>query len=226
MNEVLFFTHIFLLLSFLLISLRLGKKALFVFIAMQGVFANLFVTKQIVIFNFSATCSDMYVVAMILALNLLHEYFGKLEAKKAINIAFIFAVLFAIVSKFHLFYEPSVLDKTHVAFNIIFAATLRIVTASIVVFFIVAKFDIWLYPFFRRIFGKNSLIVSMIFATIIVQIIDTFAFGFLGLYGVLDNLLEVILISFMVKTITIFSSILFIYFSKKFLKKPILEHEH
>jgi uncharacterized integral membrane protein (TIGR00697 family) len=220
MNEFLFFTHIFILLVFLLVSVRLGKKAILVFIVMQAFFANLFVTKQIELFNFTATASDVYVVSLILALNLLQEYFGKKEAKKAVNLSFLALIVFAISSKMHLLYEPSIFDKTNSSFKVVFSNTPRIVIASFLVFFAVAKFDIWAYGFFRRFFFKNSLVLSVFFVTTISNILDTALFSFLGLYKILENLFEVALISFLIKTVTVFCSIIFIYYSKKILKKP------
>jgi uncharacterized integral membrane protein (TIGR00697 family) len=223
MNEFLFFTHIFVLLFFLLLSVRLGKNAILVFIVMQAFFANLFVTKQIEIFNLTATSSDVYVVSLILALNLLQEYFGKKEAKRAVNLSFLALVVFAISSKIHLLYEPSIFDKANNSFKVIFSNTPRIVVASFLVFFVVAKFDVWAYGFFRRFLFKNSLILSVLFTTTISNLLDTALFSYLGLYKVLENLFEVALISFLIKTVTVFCSIMFIYYSKKVLKKPELE---
>lgn len=219
MNEFLFFSHIFLLLVFLLISVRVGKCGLFAFISSLFIFANLFVTKQIKLFNFSASCADVYAVSGILALNLLQEYFGKVEAKRAVNISFLLLLLFALVSKFHLLYIPSHLDKADPSFRLIFSHTPRIVISSIFVFFVVAKFDVWLYGFFRRIFGR-SIIISMILATLITQFVDSVAFGFFGLWGVLENLQQVLFISFLTKSATILLSIFFIYGADKILRKP------
>ena len=51
MNEILFFSHIALVILFLLLALRLGKNYLFTLCILGSVLANLFVIKQIDLFH-------------------------------------------------------------------------------------------------------------------------------------------------------------------------------
>ena len=81
MNELLFFIHVFLVVSFVMGALRLGKAALIALSAVQAVLANLFVVKQIDLFGFSITCSDVFAVGGILSINLIQEFFGKEAAE-------------------------------------------------------------------------------------------------------------------------------------------------
>ena len=62
MNELIFLFHILLVLSFVLGALRLGKNALLSLLALQAILANLFVVKQISLFGFAVTCSDVFAI--------------------------------------------------------------------------------------------------------------------------------------------------------------------
>jgi uncharacterized integral membrane protein (TIGR00697 family) len=219
MNEILFFAHIVVLLIFLLFSLKLGKNSLITFVSLQTIFANLFVTKQIAFFGFNITCSDMYTVSAIFGLNLLQEYFGKDEAKKAVSISFIALLLFMIVAQIHLFYSPSLFDKTQSSFENIFSNSLRIILSSIVVFFISQKFDIWFYGFLKKRFQERSFLIRMGTSALCSQFLDTALFSLVGLWGVVGKVFDIILISFIVKAVTILCASFFIGFTKKLHKK-------
>ena len=119
MNECVFFLHIFLLVSFVLVSLKLGKETLIACFAVQIILANLFVTKQIACFGLQVTCTDVYTIGALFSLNLLQEYFGKGCAKKTIWTVFFLLFFFIAMSQIHLGYIPSKYDLMHLSFKAI-----------------------------------------------------------------------------------------------------------
>ena len=213
MNEILFFAHTLIVVAFALLALRLGKNALIAFIALQGILANVFVVKQISLFGFCVTCSDVFAIGGILSLNLLQEYFGKEAAKESIRLSLLTLVFFALMSQIHLFYNPSVSDQTHNAFQMIFSSTPRIVFASIGTFYLVQSMDVRLFPFLRGIFPVR-VAISLLFS----QLIDTALFSFLGLYGLVESVFDIIFMSFLIKCIIIAISSPFVLFSKRMVK--------
>ncbi len=218
MNEIIFFLHILILLVFLLFSLRIGKNALVAFVTLQTVFANLFIAKQIVFFGFNVTASDMYSVSAIFGLNLLQEYFGKDEAKKAFKVSFIALLLFLAAARIHVSYTPSLHDNAQKAFENIFSNSIRIVLSSLVVFFISQRFDVWFYGFLKKKFEAGSFLMRMGFSSLTSQFLDTLLFSIFGLMGVVDKIFDVIIFSFIVKAAAIFCASFFITFTKKFHK--------
>ena len=152
MNEILFFSHLFTAMLFVLISLKLGKEAVIASIAIQAILANLFVIKQISWFGFEITCSDVFAIGSIFSLNLLREYFGLEIAKKAIWISFFAMIFFTVMSQIHLFYLPSVFDTTHSAFLQILTPTPRLLFASLATFIIIQQLDIKFLGFLKKIF--------------------------------------------------------------------------
>lgn len=71
-----------------------GKGALTTWIALVSLMANLFVLKQIDLFGFNATASDVFAVGSLLGLNLLQEKFGREAAQRAIWVSFSALILF------------------------------------------------------------------------------------------------------------------------------------
>jgi uncharacterized integral membrane protein (TIGR00697 family) len=213
MNEWLFLFHVIVVVGFALFSLRLGKKALIAFIALQGVLANLFVIKQMTLFGFSVTCSDVFAVGGILSLNLLQEYFGQKSAREASMISLLILVFFALMSQMHLLYVPASFDTTQGAFLTIFSPTFRIVAASITTLFLVQQVDVRLFPMF-----KGRLAVRVAFSLFCSQLLDTVLFSFLGLYGLVESVFSVISLSFLIKCIVIAVGSPFVSLSRKVMR--------
>jgi hypothetical protein len=215
-NELIFLFHIVTVIAFIFAALRLGKSALSAFIAMQAVLANLFVVKQISLFRFSVTCSDVFAIGSILSLNLLQEYFGKEAAKHAARISFLLLLFFAIASQIHLSYLPTLLDTTQSAFSSIFASSPRIIMASIATFYLVQQWDVRFFSYL-----KGSLPIRVAISLIFSQLLDTTLFSFLGLYGLVESLFDIIALSFLIKCIIIGVNTPFVLLSKRFVKNAI-----
>lgn len=215
-NELCFLFHVGAVIAFVLLALRMGRGALVALIALLGVLANLFVVKQMSLFGFSVTCSDVFAVGGILSLNLLQEYFGKERAKQAVQISLFSLVFFALMSQIHLFYLPTALDTTQGAFSAIFSSSPRIICASIATFYLVQQFDV-------RFFGllKGKLPVRIAISLLISQLLDTTLFSLLGLYGLVESLFDIILVSFLIKCIIIAVNAPFVAFSKRFVKNEL-----
>ena len=202
MNELLFFLHLFIVMLFVLISLKLGKEALIASIAMQAILANLFVIKQISWFGCDITCSDVFAIGSIFSLNLLREYFGLELAKKAIWVSFFAMIFFTLMSQIHLFYLPSIFDTTHTAFLQILTPTPRLLLASLITFLIVQQLDLRLFGFLKKqlsipFWMRNAVCVT------ITQLLDTVLFSFLGLFSLVACLTDIILVSYFVKIVII-----------------------
>jgi uncharacterized integral membrane protein (TIGR00697 family) len=219
MNEFLFFAHVLLVVGFLYAALKLGSAALIALIALQGVFANLFVLKQMRFFGLDVTCSDVFAIGALLALNVLQEFFGKEAAKKAIRISFFASVFFVAMGQIHLLYAPSSFDETHDAFGQIFSSTPRIVFASMGVYWIVQQFDYRFFGWLKTRFGSLPLRLGL--SLLLSQTLDTVLFSFIGLYGLVPSLSGIILVSLLTKWLAIGCSVPF----SAFLKSQLQNHK-
>jgi len=199
MNEMLFLLHLALCMLFLLPLIRLKKEGLVCWVAILPLLANLFVLKQITLFGFTVTAADVYAVACALGLNLLQEYYGKESAKQAVKISFVLLLFFVVMAYTHILYIPSGCDYTQTAYSTILSTTPRLVFASITSFFLVQSFDVFFFGLLKErakalgLFGRNiaSLTLS--------QFVDTLLFTILGLWGLVEELFDVFIISFIIK---------------------------
>lgn len=203
MNEFLFLIQILLVFSVSLIALRLGKEALLASITVQALLANFFVLKQIHLFGCTVTCSDAFAVGSILGLNLLREYFDQKLAKKATFICFLFMVFFVVMSQLHLFLLPSIGDTAHSAYKQLLTPAPRLLFSSLFVFFIIQHFDIRFFGWLKHLLPKASFALRSSLSMIVSQFLDTILFSFLGLYGLVENIRDIILVSFIIKVLVI-----------------------
>lgn len=197
MNQILFFLHILAVLGFLWFAVRLGKSALTAFIALCGVLANLFVVKQIELFTLQVTCSDVFAIGGILGLNLLQELYGRSSAKRASGTALLALVFFACMAQIHLLYTPSHFDQTQGSFFSILSSSPRIIAASCFVYYLVQRLDIVWFALLKKFLPFLALRIFI--SLILSQALDTVLFSFLGLYGIVSSLFDIIIMSFAVK---------------------------
>jgi uncharacterized integral membrane protein (TIGR00697 family) len=216
MNELIFLAHILLVIGSVVIILqKSGCLGLSVFVVLQAILANLFVLKQMTLFGFDVTCSDVFAIGGILSLNLIQEFYGVESAKKIIWISFACMVFFTVMTQIHLSYIPSSSDQTQLAFTQIFSATPRIISASIAVFFVVQQIDVRVFSKLQTFFKGSKLPLRIALSLFLSQTIDTVLFSFLGLYGLVSTLLDIILVSLFVKFITILASTPFTAFLRR-----------
>lgn len=214
MNEFVFFIQTFAIIGFALFALKLGKGALTAWVAVQALIANLFVLKQIHLFGFDVTASDAFAIGSLLGLNFLQEFFDREEANRATWICFFFMFFFAVVSQLHLLYQPSEHDLTQEAFSILLTPSPRLLAASMSVFFIVQQVDIRLFQFLKNTFPQASFPLRASISLVISQFLDTFLFSFAGLYGMVASIVDIIVISFIIKLIVIFCFTSFMKWAK------------
>lgn len=215
MNELTFIIHIIALVGFVFIARRFGKEALAACLAVQVILANLFVMKQTTLFGLNVTCSDVYTVGSIFAMNLIQLHFGKKMANKALNITFFLLFLVMVMSQFHLRYLPSKDDTMSPAFTAILGSAPRIMITSFVSAFLAQKLDIKLFGFIKNRFPKTSFFLPFALASLITQFFDTVLFSYGALYGTIHNMRDIIVMSYTVKVLVIFGIAPFTLFVKK-----------
>ncbi len=215
MNELLFLFHALVICTTLLASIKIGKQALITFVAVQAICANLFVLKAISLLGLTATGADAYIIGALLGSQLLQEFYGKQAAQLAIWLSFGFALFYVIMSQIHIGYLPHVCDTSQIHYQAILQHMPRIIGASVVVYFIAQQFDYYLYGWLKSIWHSKFLVLRNLVSTGLSQAIDTVLFGFLGLYGLVDNIIQIMLVSYALKIIVLLIATPFIGFAKK-----------
>lgn len=204
MNEILFFAHIILILAFLAVAVRLGRSALMAYISLSAVLANLFVVKQMTLFGLEVTCSDSFAVCGIIGLNILQDLYGKETARQSIRISLFALIFFVVMAQIHLFYIPNAFDQVHSSYAMVLGQTPRIVVASLTVYYIVQRIDVLFFAFLKK--GIGSLGTRLLISLLVNQALDTVLFSFLGLYGLVASIVDIMVMSYAVKCMIIISS--------------------
>ncbi len=219
MNELIFIAHSTLIAFTALAAAYFGKEALTTFVTVTYILANLFVIKQITLFGLQVTATDAFIIGSVLALNLLNEYFGKESARKALWIAFGSTILVTILSQIHLTYVPNQFDESHHYFVQLFSATPRIVIASLFAYLVSQQCENHLYSFLKFRFNGNYLVLRNYMSMSLSQLIDTVLFSFLGLYGIVEQVIDIIIVSYAIKLIAIFIISPLIWATKFYMKR-------
>lgn len=214
-NELLFFLQVSIMGIFALVCLRLGQTALTCFVTVSCILANLFVVKQITLCGLTATASDAYSIGAVLGLNLIQEYYGREKAQKAIVISFALLIFYCLVSQFHLAYSPCMSDSMDPHYQAILSFMPRIIIASLFVYATIQYIDALFYSSLKKLSAGRYLVPRNIITLSVCQLLDTVLFSYIGLYGIVNNIGEIIIVSYGIKLAAIALSIPFIAFSKK-----------
>jgi uncharacterized integral membrane protein (TIGR00697 family) len=214
-NELIFLLQAVLVAGVSLFTLWLGKEALIAFICVQCILANLFVVKQTMLCGLAATCSDAFSIGAVLGLNLLQEYYGKTITKKTIVLSFLLLLFYVLFSYLHMAYLPHAADTTHGAFALILSSMPRIVAASFLVYLLVQYLDAQLYALLKKRFDGRYHVVRTAISLGVSQLLDTVLFSFVGLYGIIEHIGEVIVVSYSIKLAAICIALPFVWFSRK-----------
>ena len=220
-NELIFIAHTLIISISTLVALYLGAHALVAFICLQCVLANLFVIKQITLIGLGATGTDAFTIGAVLGLNLLQEYYGAAIARRTIWINFFLLIFYALIGQIHLAYLPSISDTMHLPFLAILNPRSRIVVASFTVYLIAQYCDYLLYGFLKKLLHDRLLVIRNYASIMITQLLDTVLFSFLGLYGLVDNIWHIIIISYSVKLLAILIATPCVALSKKFVSPTV-----
>ncbi len=204
LNAFIFFLEIFFLFLCTRLAVKRGENFLAALICLEAVFANIFVFKQINLFGLEVTSSDSFAVGCVMSLGVFQEFFGKQKAQKIADLS-LYAIIFCgIASALHLGFKPSPHDGSHLAYLKIFGVNPRVCLASLIAFYISQKTDIFVFSQLKTRFPQARLAVRSFISTGAAQILDTLCFTFLGLYGLVHNVFHIVILSFIIKTITIF----------------------
>jgi queuosine precursor transporter len=215
MNELLLIIHTLFIVGGSLAALYMGREALVSWICLLTVFVNIFVTKQIALFSLYATPTDALAIGIGLSLNLMQEYYGKQLARKAIWISFAAAIACTVLACLHLSYVPSSYDTMHHHAYKLFGIMPRIIAASLITFLISQYCEYFLYALLKKYYKGKRFIIRNYASSMAAQLLDTVLFSFLGLYGIVESLWSVMVISYCIKLFVIAIATPFLLFSKK-----------
>lgn len=145
-NELLLFLNLVILyLAVLLWYYLFGTKGLYCFSIFATISANIEVLILVVAFGMEQTLGNVLFATTFLISDIVSEVSGKKEADKLVNTNIVTSILFVIVTQLWLLYTPSANDTAMGSITTLFSSVPRIIFASIFVYALTQRFDVWLY---------------------------------------------------------------------------------
>lgn len=203
-NELLFFTQIILLSTSAILLALFGKEALTAYVSLLFIMANIFVTKQIVLFGYTVTSADAFIIGVSLSINILQEFWSKQDAKKAVYTSFALSLLYLIIGQCIVAYTPAHVDSAQIHLAWIMQHLTRIIIASFIAYGVTQMIDIAIYGYLKNLTKGKYFAARNYFSLCSSQLIDTILFSFLGLWGDVASISDIIIISYGIKLIAIF----------------------
>ncbi len=203
MNEFVFLAYILFVVASSLGALFLGKEALLALICIKVILMNLLVPQEIMLFGLSATPVDALAIGTSLSLNLLNEYYGKAEALRAITISSFGGLFYVCVTLLHRAYIPAAHDLYACHLTPLLALAPRIIAASFFAYIVTQKIEAKIYAYLKTSRLSNYFMIRNYASLCITQFLDTILFSYLGLYGIITHIPQVIAIAYTIKILTI-----------------------
>ncbi|WP_070040510.1 queuosine precursor transporter [Robinsoniella peoriensis] len=191
-NEILLILSVVIIYGSVLLWYKLlGCKGLMAFTVLATISANIEVLILVNAFGMEQTLGNILFASTFLVTDILSEVSGKKAANQAVNIGILTSLTFIIISQSWLLYQPGANDWAHSSIVNIFSNTPRMMAASLIVYAISQKFDVWLYHKWwgltKRLCGdsRRYLWLRNNGSTLLSQLLNTVLFtmgAFLGTY--------------------------------------------
>ncbi len=216
-NEFIFLCQSVFVAFFAIGAVFFGVGGLTSLVALCALLSNLFIGKQATLFGFDVVTCDALVIGSDIAIHLIYEYFGKKAAEKAIQLCLYLSIFFIGISQLFLWYTPNVFDTSQSYYQAIFGPMPWIIGTSCIVALMTKVLNLTLYHLFSVRWGRKKFFTKTILALLISQLFDTVAFTLIALSSTVHSVIDVIIFSYAVKCIAIFSGIPFVSFLRRFL---------
>lgn len=180
---------------------RYGVAYPIALVAALVVMANIFANKMVRMGPFTLPGGVIIYSMIFLITDLISEYWGKTEARKAVWAGFL-SGLVLIGGTYLVIYWPPAPFATDFSekFSEVLGLTPRITLAGFIAYLISQHHDVWAFQFWRKKTGGRHLWLRNNASTIVSQLLDTVIFTVIAFYGVAP-VWEIIWSSWIVKII-------------------------
>ncbi len=203
-NEFIFFVHLIVSLMPLMLALYADRLELcFCLSALYIVLANMFVMKEVVIFNLHTTPVEPLALAVFFVGNSIHARYGEKSSWKIVWYTWIAILVAACTLLSVAYYVPSSTDLYHGLYILIIDKTLRSIIVSIIVFSAAYSLERVCYRLLSRNNDFSIYFISLVAITVS-QLIDTVLYSiFMFFDRPFSILFEQIVYSYSLKLIII-----------------------
>jgi queuosine precursor transporter len=229
LNELLWIVLMLFSFSGILLAYRFfGKTGLYVWMTIAIILANIQVMKTISFFGLVTALGNVIYGSMFLVTDIINENHSKKDAKKAVYIGFFVLISVTIIMQVCLQFIPHSSDELSPALNTVFGLLPRIAFASLTAFIVSQLFDIWIFDKMKKKSKGKKLWLRNNISTMSSQLIDNIIFTYIAFVGFGKLLpmvfpwqivIQIFIVSYIMKFVVSICDTPFIYLSKIFKKK-------
>lgn len=223
-NEALWIIYMILDLSMVVLMYKLfGKYGMYAVVVMSSIICNVQVVKLVNLFGMTATLGNIVYASNFFATDVLSEYYGKKEARRAVLLGFSMLVVATVWMQLALLFKPSPEDFSQEHLSAIFSLMPRISFASLTAYIIAQLHDVWAFHFWKEKTKGKHLWLRNNASTMVSQLIDSVVFTTLAFLGVVDlkTFWSILATTYLFKLIVAAVDTPFIYLTKMI--KPAVE---
>ncbi|MDR3309928.1 MAG: queuosine precursor transporter [Oscillospiraceae bacterium] len=228
-NELLLVLSVLVIFSLTVLSAKLfGERGLVAWTCIATLLANIEVLLLVRAFGMEQTLGNVIFASTFLATDILSELYGKKAAARAVYIGVFASAAFLIISQSWLLYTVSENDWAGGSIAAIFSNQPRLVGASLAVYAVSQRLDVWLYhkwwSFTERRFGdsRRGLWLRNNGSTLVSQLVNATLFNaaaFAGAEGYSSGMLvQIIIATYVIYVVTSLADTPFIYLARKICK--------
>ena len=219
-NELLLLCSFPLIYGGALLAYRMfGLMGLYGISVLATVVANMEVMLLVDAFGLEQTLGNVLFGVTFLITDILSENEGKDAANRAVHLGIFASLFFLVLSQSWLLYTPSASDWAMPGFAMLFSNTPRMIFASLSVYAVSQKLDVWLYHQWWRLTEQRGgdkrrfLWLRNNGSTLISQLVNAVLFNVIAFYGTFDTatLISIILSSYFIYIVTSLLDTPFVY---------------
>lgn len=199
-----------------------GRAGLMCYAVLCSVVANIEVLITVDAFGMEQTLGNVIFASTFLVTDIMSEVYGKKAATKTVYLGAAAVAFFVVISNIWMLFTPSANDWAMPSIINIFSTTPRLMCASLMVYLICQRLDVWLYHFWwsktsssgdksRGLWLRNNG------STLISQLFNAILFNVFAFYGVFDGetLVSIIISSYVIFVVIGLLDTPFIYLARK-----------
>lgn len=223
-NEILLLLSFVVIYGSALLAYRwFGVNGLYAVSALATVVANIEVMIVVDAFGMEQTLGNVLFGVTFLITDILSENEGKKEANRAVYLGIFSSLFFLVLSQSWLLYTPAASDWAMESFTTLFSNTPRMLFASLSVYAISQKFDVWLYHAWWELTeqrtgdGRKFLWLRNNGSTLISQFVNAVLFNLIAFAGMYDwvTLMSIIISSYLIYVVTSLLDTPCVYLARK-----------
>ncbi|WP_319777720.1 queuosine precursor transporter [Maridesulfovibrio sp.] len=218
MNELLWLGFAVMDLSLVLIIYRFfGKTGLFGLIVFNLILCNIQVLKTIELFGMTTTLGNILYASVFLSTDMLSEFYGKEEAKKAVYLGFVVLLMAVVYMQLALKFVPAADDFAQPHLEAIFGFLPRIALGSMAAYIISQLNDVYVFHLLKDKMGQRHLWLRNNASTMLSQLLDSSVFCFVALWGLFpfEVWVEILFTTYLFKVIVAVMDTPFLYMARR-----------